>query len=158
MSTTIADPYAASRDTLELLYTDLLGLLGQLDDECVRWVPPVPETNAISGMVRHMLGATANWLARAAGAELTGRNRDAELHATDSVADLVATLERALDDVRQRFETLRAVDPLTRRRFRLVTRQADFDETVAWCVQHALVHAAEHWGQIQLTRQWYAAR
>jgi hypothetical protein len=29
---------------------------------------------------------------------------------------------------------------------------------VAWCVEHAVIHAGEHWGQIQLTRQLYAAR
>src|ERR671938_127605 len=96
---TATDAYAASRATFELLYTDLLGFLRGLDDDCVRWVPPASETNSISGMVRHTLGATARWITRAAGDELPAANREAELHATDSVAELIAATERALEDL-----------------------------------------------------------
>jgi hypothetical protein len=47
------------------------------------------------------------------------------------------------------------VRPITVHRLR-----GDVDATVtaAWCVEHALAHAGEHWGQIQLTAQLYAAR
>jgi uncharacterized damage-inducible protein DinB len=155
---TVTDTYAANRATLEILYTDLLRFLRGLDDACVRWVPPAPETNSISGMVRHTLGATAGWITRAAGEELTGRDREAELRATDGVADLIAVTERALEDLRQRFDRLRGVDPAEVRRFHLVTRPGEFQESVAWCIEHAIIHAGEHWGQMQLTRQWYSVR
>jgi uncharacterized damage-inducible protein DinB len=154
---TATDAYAASRATFEIVYTDLLGFLRQLDDACVRWVPPAPETNSISGMVRHMLGATARWLARATGDKLPPANREAELHATDSVAELIATTERSLEELRRSFERLQQVDPAELRRFTQITRPGEFEESVAWCVEHALLHAGEHWGQMQLTGQWYAA-
>jgi hypothetical protein len=32
------------------------------------------------------------------------------------------------------------------------------DVTIAWCVEHAIIHVGEHWGQIQLTAQLYRAR
>jgi uncharacterized damage-inducible protein DinB len=153
----VADPFAASRATFERLYTDLLALLRGLDDACVRWVPPVAETNSIAAMVRHTLGATAAWITRAGGEELEGRNRDAEFRATDGAADLVAAVERGLEDLRSRFGRLQTVDPATRRRFRLAVSPGEREETAGWCVEHALAHAGEHWGQIQLTRQWYDA-
>ena len=29
----------------------------------------------------------------------------------------------------------------------------EIELSLAWCVEHALIHAGEHWGQIQLTAQ-----
>jgi hypothetical protein len=28
--------------------------------------------------------------------------------------------------------------------------------SVGWCIAHALIHAGEHWGQIQLNLQLYS--
>jgi uncharacterized damage-inducible protein DinB len=155
---TATDAYAASRATFEIVYTDLIGFLRQLDDACVRWVPPAPETNSISGMVRHLLSTTARWIARATGDPLPPANREAELHATDSVAELIAATERALEELRRSFERLQQVDPAELRRFTMITRPGEREESVGWCVEHALVHAGEHWGHIQLTAQMHAAQ
>jgi hypothetical protein len=150
--------YAASLAALEMLYTDLLGFLNQVDDACVTWTPPAAETNAISGIVRHMLGATASWVTRGLGEELGGRDRLAELHATDGAQALVSRVEAALQDLRERFQRLESVDPSTLRRFELATRPGPREESAAWCVERAVIHAGEHWGQIQLTKQWYETR
>jgi hypothetical protein len=150
-----APVFAASLAALEMLYTDLRAFLDQVDDACVTWVPPAPDTNAIAGIVRHLLGATASWVTRALGEELGGRDRLAELRATDGAGELAGHVDRALEDLRRRFARLESVDPASLRRFELATRPGPREESAAWCVQRAVIHAGEHWGQAQLTRQWY---
>jgi uncharacterized damage-inducible protein DinB len=148
---------AADLAVLEELLEDLTALIRPLDEACLNWTPLPSDTNSIAAMVVHTLGSTESWLARALGESLS-RDREAEFRSRATAAELVDRIERTRADARRRFEQLDAVDPGTTRRTRRMSRNQDVDVTVAWCIEHALIHAGEHWGQIQLTRQIYAAR
>ncbi|HEX5503072.1 MAG TPA: DinB family protein [Thermomicrobiales bacterium] len=147
----------ASQDVLEELYAALLDLLRGLDDAALAWRPPLPETNSIAALVHHTVGATESWLARALDESLA-RDRDAEFRASATAAEAVALVERSRERVRAQFARLAAVEPGTVRQLQRHGHAAAQPLTVAWCVEHALIHAGEHWGQIQLTRQLHAAR
>ncbi len=145
----------ATLSKLQEIYTDLAKLLLEIDDDEANWRPPVEDTNSIAAMVRHTVGATGMWLARAAGEEIQ-RDRDAEFRASDSSANLASAVDGAVETARQRFAQLASVDPGTVRRVGL--RSGTGELTAAACLARALAHAGEHWGQIQLTHQWYAVR
>ncbi|HET8628649.1 MAG TPA: DinB family protein [Thermomicrobiales bacterium] len=148
---------AASQDVLEELYAALLALLRDLGDAALNWRPPLPETNSIAALVHHTVGATESWLSRALD-EPVDRDRDAEFRASATAAEAVALVERSRERVRAQFARLAAVEPGTVRHVRRLDRAEAQPLTAAWCVEHALIHAGEHWGQIQLTRQLHAAR
>lgn len=153
------DPHlTASLAVLEELYDGLVDLLGAIDDDCANWTPPIPDTNSIAALTHHIAGSMDNWLTRAL-AEPVVRDRDAEFRGRGSPADLIAIVERSRARVREQFARLDAVDRgLVRRVRRAIPRPHDAEHTVGWCIEHALIHAGEHWGQIQLNRQLYAAR
>ncbi|HEY7032203.1 MAG TPA: DinB family protein [Thermomicrobiales bacterium] len=142
---------------LDEIYDGLAELIGRTDDDALNWTPPVPDANSIAALVRHIAGSTDAWFRRALD-ETSQRDRDAEFryHGTgQELTDLIAASRATLRDLAERLD---AVDPAAVRRY---TRLGDDHEsalTVAWCVEHALVHAAEHWGQIQLNRQLADAR
>jgi uncharacterized damage-inducible protein DinB len=134
-----------------------VGQLEPLDPDCLNWRPSAPETNSIAAMVTHTCGAIDSWLARAL-VETIERNRDAEFEVRADAAGLVARVERCRAETRRRLEALSQIDPATMRAVRRLSRGEDQHVTIAWCVEHAIVHAGEHWGQIQLTKQLHAAR
>jgi hypothetical protein len=133
------------------VYGDLRDLLAALDDEAVNWTPAAPETNSIAVMTVHLVGATSRWLSRAAASPVTS-DRAAEFRARASGDELTALVARAREDARQ---WLTACDGLDLGTLRDAGRPG-WTVTAAWCIQHALAHAHEHWGQIQLTRQLHA--
>ena len=142
---------------LEEQFDGMVALLRPLEADCLNWRPPVPQTNSIAAMVTHICGSIDGWLARAL-VESIDRDREAEFATRADAAALVARVERCRADTRRRLGALAAVDPATVRSVRRLSRGEDQQVTVAWCLEHAIVHAGEHWGQIQLTRQLYAAR
>jgi uncharacterized damage-inducible protein DinB len=151
-------PYlAANLAVLEEMYDHLAELIRPLDEACLNWSPPIPETNSIAALVVHIAGSIDNWLGRALD-EPVQRDRDAEFRARHDVETLLALVGQSRRRIRERFERLEAVDPGTERRVRRLLSEGELSLTVAWCVEHAVIHAGEHWGQIQLTRQLYAAR
>jgi hypothetical protein len=143
---------AANVAVLDEMYTDLLELLGTLDDYAFNWSPPFAETNSIAVLTAHMLGSNARWLSRATGNEVA-THRPTEFQARGSVADAVAKVEQAKADARRWLEQLEQVDLGTTRD----TGQQGWTVSAAWCVEHAIAHAHDHWGQVQLTRQLHAA-
>jgi uncharacterized damage-inducible protein DinB len=142
---------------LEEQFDAMVELLRPLEPGCLNWTPPVPETNSIAAMVTHTCGSIDGWLARAL-VESIDRNRDAEFAVRADAETLVARVERCRADTRRRVEGLSAIDPATVRAVRRLSRGEDQQVSVAWCLEHAIIHAGEHWGQIQLTKQLYAAR
>jgi uncharacterized damage-inducible protein DinB len=132
----------------------MVELLRPLEPECLNWTPPVAETNSIAAMVTHTCGSIDGWLARAL-VESIERDRDAEFAARADAEALVARIERCRADTRRRVEALGAIDPATVRAVRRLSRGEDQQVSVAWCLEHAIIHAGEHWGQIQLTKQLY---
>ncbi len=148
---------AASLAVLEELFENMLELVRPLDPDCLNWTPPVPETNSIAVLVTHTVGSIDGWLARAVG-ETVNRDRDAEFRARHTAEELVGLVERARAEARRRFALLDGADlGRTIRTTRLSSNQ-ETEVTAGWCLEHALIHAGEHWGQIQLNRQLYEGR
>jgi hypothetical protein len=142
---------------LEELYDDLVELLRPLDAACLNWTPPIAATNSIAGLVRHTVGSTDAWLARAVGEPIT-RDRDAEFRTPAGSDELISIVDQGRLDARRRFALLAGLAPETVRTVRRLDDPHEYEVTVAWCVAHAVIHGGEHWGQIQLNRQLYAAR
>lgn len=150
-------PLDADLAVLEEILADLSDLIRPLDESALNWAPLDEDANSIAALVVHTAGSTASWLARAAG-ETLQRDRDSEFRARGGAADLLAVIARCRDDARRRVSQLDGVDPASIRPVHRLRGEVDADVSAAWCVEHALAHAAEHWGQIQLTAQLYAAR
>ncbi|MCA1646820.1 MAG: DinB family protein [Chloroflexi bacterium] len=148
---------AANQAVLDELYEDLTELVRELDTETINWAPPVAQTNSIAAMVSHLVGATGRWLSHAAGDRRQG-DREAELHAAATADELIALIDQARADARAWFARIEGIDPSTMRPDWRPGQHAGRSSSAAWCVQHALIHAGEHWGQIQLTRQLAAQR
>jgi uncharacterized damage-inducible protein DinB len=151
-------PYmTASLAVLDEMYDDLVALIGPLDEACLNWTPLPADTNSIASMTVHIVGATEGWFARALEEPLV-RDRDAEFSSYRTAAqllDLIAASRRRTRDLAARVDQL---DPTREHYARRALADRSANVSVAWCVQHALIHAGEHWGQIQLTKQLYAAR
>lgn len=149
---------AASRLVLEELYDGLTALLPTLERAALEWAPLDDRTNSISGLVRHTVGSIDSWLARAV-SETIERDRDAEFFYHGDVPDLLALVERSRSEVERRMALLEGLDPGEEIAVRRVMpRPHEARVSRAWCLEHAIIHAGEHWGQIQLTAQLYAAR
>lgn len=150
-------PYlAANLSVLEELIADLTDLVAGLGSTELNWTPLPTGTNSIAVLVTHIAGSLDSWLARAAN-EPVSRDRDAEFRARATTSDLLVSLENALASIRLRFALLDEVDGSAVRRVRRLSRNEAADVSVSWCVEHAVIHAGEHWGQIQLTHQLYAS-
>ena len=106
--------------------------------------------NTISVLVFHLTGAERFWIGDVAAQESSDRNRDSEFKVHDLATE---TLNKRLDDtltyVKTALEKFTLQDLETPRR----PPKIDRDFTVGWALLHALEHATEHKGQIQLTRQ-----
>jgi len=150
----------ASLDAFDEMFEQMRAFVAPLSDEVVVWRPPIPDANTVAALVTHLCGSTNTWLARAVG-ETIERNRDAELRAEKGTRELVALIDETRGEVRRRIGLMAGRD-LTK--MLTVTRAggAHAGQTqqvsLAWCLEHALVHAGEHWGHIQLTQQLHAAR
>jgi len=141
---------------LDEIYDDLVELIGQTEDEALNWTPPVPDANSIAALTRHIVGSNDAWFRRALG-ETFQRDRDAEFRYHGSPQELIDLVTGSRVTLRDLAERLDAVDPAAVRRYQRLGDDHESALTVAWCVEHALVHAAEHWGQIQLNRQLFSA-
>jgi len=141
---------------IEEMYGDLCALVRPLDAVCLNWTPPMPATNSIAAMIVHTVGSTHSWLSRALD-EPYVRDRDAEFHARGDAESLLALLADSRERIRAQFARLTTVDPGTIRQVRRLHGADEEPLTVAWCIAHAVIHMGEHWGQMQLNRQLYAA-
>ncbi len=152
------DPFlTASLARLEEIFDDLIALLNRADEASFDWKPSTSDTNSTAILVKHMTVSAAIWLARALDEPLT-RDRDAEFRFSGSRIELIAVIEDARELTRQQFARLDGIDPSEVRSYSRVTKPEQTGFTVAWCVEHALVHTAEHWGEIQLIQQLHADR
>jgi uncharacterized damage-inducible protein DinB len=148
---------AASLAVLEELFENVLELVRPLDPDCLNWTPPIPETNSIAALVTHTMGSIDYWLARAVG-ETAQRDRDAEFRARHTADELVDLVEHARSEARRRFALLDGADLGRVKAIRRLSINQEIDVTAGWCLEHAVIHAGEHWGQIQLNRQLYEGR
>lgn len=151
------NPYlTASRAVLEELYDNLTELIRPLDEDCLNWTPLHGETNSITNLTCHIVGSVDSWLSRAVD-EPFPRDRDAEFHTRHNAVELVSLIERSRARARDHFARLDGIDGDATRSVRRLTNQDAAPLSAAWCVEHALIHAGEHWGQIQLNHQLYSA-
>ena len=106
------------------------------------------ETNSITVLVTHTCQSELDWLHIAAGRAMQ-RDRDAEFKTTGrSTADLRATIERTASLVPDLVRAAITAGLGAMRRGR-----SGPERTVAFCLEHAVKHTAEHVGQVELTRQ-----
>ncbi len=150
----------ASLDAFDELFEQMRPFVAPLADDVLAWRPPIAGANTIAALVTHLCGSTNTWLARAVG-ETIQRDRDAEFQRRANAGELVALIDETHAEVRRRIGLMDGRDLSTRL---TVTRAGGahagqtMDVSLAWCLEHALVHAGEHWGHIQLTQQLYASR
>lgn len=132
-------------EEFEGLHARMRAVVKDLDEIALNGVPAEGE-NSIAALITHTLGSEKGWLHRAAGRPFK-RDRKAEFRAKASAADLASALD--------------ATEPLVKDLL-LATEEAGYRTTltlddgrkitVAYCVTHALTHAAEHVGHAELTR------
>lgn len=144
---------AAQQAVLDEIYADLIAFVEPLPAASLSWTPTDDATNTIAALVRHCVGSLNAWLSLAVG-DAFERDREAEFHYEAKAGELIAMLEQSREASRLLLARLASVDPGVERDHARVARHAgQVRVTVAWCVEHALVHVSEHWGQIQLTSQ-----
>jgi hypothetical protein len=148
----------ASLDAYEELLGSLERFVAPLGDDVLNWTPPAADANTIAALVHHVCGSTASWMARAVG-ETIQRDRDSEFKGHGSAAELVAIIQGCRSELRRRVALLEGRDlseTIVARRAAGPHAGQEQRVSLAWCLEHALVHAGEHWGHIQFTQQLHA--
>ena len=126
----------------------LIGALDGLDEKGLNWRPPAPETNSLYGIAMHVLGnAEENLLATLCGQPFK-RNRPGEFAARGKSANDASAEWMVLRDRIDRAFAELPPDALDRER-RHPRRGAVTGREVLQVVSR---HAAEHWGEAQLTK------
>jgi uncharacterized damage-inducible protein DinB len=137
---------------LSELYAHIADLVRTQDEAALNWAPLPHDTNTIAALVHHIVGSTRVWLGRAVG-ETYERDREAEFRRHGTAEDLLAVLDGARAELNRTFERLDTLDLGRTMRVTRVAVPEGQTVSAAWCVEHALAHAGEHWGAIQLTAQ-----
>ena len=148
-----------SLDAYDEMFEQMAAFVAPLPDDVLNWRPPAADANTIAALITHVCGSTNQWLSRAVG-ETVQRDREAEFRRAGRSAELVALIQQARADLRRRVALMDGRDlaqTLTVTRAGGAHAGQTMDVSLAWCLEHALVHAGEHWGHIQLTQQLHAA-
>lgn len=134
---------------LQICHNDIHKALNGLPSEALDWIPG-KDMNSISVLVFHLTGAERFWIGDVAAQEPSNRNRDAEFKVHDLGTEVLKErLDETLAYAKTTLEKFSLQDLETPRHL----PQTDREFTVGWALLHALEHATEHKGQIQLTRQ-----
>jgi uncharacterized protein DUF664 len=152
------DPFIrAARDSYEVSVKDLRGSLVGLGAEGLNWKPEAPETNSVTVLASHALGACRAWVCMAVDAPLPERSRQAEF---ESEFDSEQRALAFVDSISA--ETLRILDEATPPDWsstRPINAQPDAPQmSRAYLIMHAIEHLREHTAHLQLTRQLWDAR
>ncbi len=133
------------------LHQEILNVVQSLPDEALDWSPG-QEMNSVSVIVVHLTGSERFLVGDVIMHDPSNRDRNAEFQAKGMTkADLTRRLENAEAYLKSAFEKLSLDDLSTER---LHPREGTV--SVAWALLHALDHAAEHKGHIQMTAQlWH---
>jgi len=120
------------RTAVEALPTDML------------WWRPNAESNSVGNLLAHLAGNVRQWIVSGVGGVSSSRDRAAEFAATSglSAQDLLASLERVLDEVDAMLANISAEDLATMR-----TIQGR-ELTVLEAIYHVVEHFSLHLGQI----------
>ncbi len=123
--------------------------IADLPDEALDWSPG-PEMNSLGVLMTHTLGSTRFWVGDVAGSDPSGRVREAEFR-TEGVS--AAALIAHSNEVFAHSQSLLSRLPLTELDNIRKVPNSDREVTVAWAILHALEHAAQHVGHMEITRQ-----
>ncbi|HXD08620.1 MAG TPA: DinB family protein [Anaerolineales bacterium] len=139
-------------DYLNLLqdcHNDILDALEGLPPAALDWTPG-QDMNSISVLIFHLTGAQRFWIGDVAAQDPSDRDRDAEFRVHDVKMDVLKErLANNLAYARNTLDKFTIQDLETTR----VSARDGREFTVAWALLHALEHATNHLGQIQLNRQ-----
>ena len=136
-------------DNLQELHNDLRSAVAGLTPAALDWTPG-PGCNSLSQIITHIAGAERFWIGDVVAGEPFDRDRDAEFQVRGiEMESLLKKLTDSLDYTRRVLEKLSPDDLGS---MRLSSRKRS-EVTVAWALDHALKHTAQHLGHIQLTRQ-----
>jgi hypothetical protein len=137
--------------TVERIFAALAGLSG---DE-LNWTPPAPETNSLYVLATHMLGVLQENVVYLLGGQSLVRDREAEFAASGvSADDLQAQWEQRKVEAAAVFARLDSV-ALDREYTRPRSGQV---LSGRWLLLHTAIHAGEHAGHAELTRDLLRAR
>jgi len=134
---------------LQDCHNNILEALEGLTPAALDWTPGA-DMNSTCVLVFHLTGAERYWIGDVATQDSIERDRDAEFRVHDVEIDALKNrLANNLEYARNMLDKMSLQDLEASR-----VRPSDGHEfTVAWALLHALEHAKEHLGQIQLTRQ-----
>ncbi|MBI2831179.1 MAG: DUF664 domain-containing protein, partial [Chloroflexi bacterium] len=128
-----------------------------LNDEAANWHPLPEGTNSIYGIISHLIGGESYWVRQVIAGETLQRDREAELHATGSLSELLERWDKAGKDSAAILGNL-TLKELGETRSPSIHRPEWGDITVRWCILHVISHLSLHVGHIQLTRQLWEQR
>lgn len=134
---------------LRLGFDQLVAVADRLGDDRVSRRPLGPSTNSVAAISVHLCGVTEFWLGHVGLGRPSSRDRDAELEATATVAELRERIGRTLDQAHEDLAALSSgsagPSPHAGRRQYLV------DESDAALVLHVIEELFQHLGHAELT-------
>ena len=133
---------------------DFVRLATSIDQEGLHWQPPSEATNSIAVLVVHTLGNVEENLLEVFLHRSVGRNRDAEFIEGDFTA---AELQEKWDALRTRLEHALQSAPVDELEI-VRTHSRRGTMTGRGVLLSAAMHASQHFGQAELTRDLYGAR
>jgi hypothetical protein len=132
------------------IFSTIRGLvesLNGLDETALGWCPPAPQTNSLSAIVTHVLGNTEENILGTLCGRVVKRDRDAEFAARIASPDALRERWRLLEG--QIRTALAELEPSELDRERDHPRRGRITGREVLLV--VARHAAEHWGEAQLT-------
>jgi len=139
----------AARERVVTSFGDIRRNIADVSVEGLNWKPG-PETNSLTAITTHAIGATRNWLCIAVAAPWPERDRASEFRATSEDAGaLVSYLDGIEADCLRLIDEARDIDwSATRKGLR-----PGQEISAAWALVNGVDHLREHVGQLFLTRQ-----
>ncbi|MFN8483565.1 MAG: DinB family protein [Anaerolineae bacterium] len=137
---------------IERLSSSILAELEAVAPEALNWRPPFPDANSMYVLAVHTTGAAEWWIVGAAAGQPVRRDRPAEFRSGGDLASVKAWYTDKLAAIRQAAATVSDADLSATRSYTTMSGRAE-ENTAAYCFLHAIEHAAEHLGHIQITRQ-----
>ena len=125
-----------------------------LNDAAVNWCPLPESTNSIYAILSHMIGTQSYWVCQVIAGKQIQRDRETELHASGSLAEVLARWEKNSDEIGEILGRL-SLAQLAETRIAYTRPEG---VTVRWCILHLMSHNTTHLGHIHITRQLWEQR
>jgi hypothetical protein len=148
---------SARRLVLQSL-NELRASIDGLPAEALNW-RPTPETNSLSMLIAHAMGATRLWLRMAMGLSLPERDRDSEFRARfRGPLDLLRFIDEMSQDCVAALDSADPVDWSAMRETAGRGGNAPPRVPAAYALIHATEHLRGHVDQVSLMRQLWSER